>query len=593
MPFTTEAAPILHHRLKFVLLSFAILSSTAASAADDRQVEPHVTVPASTERHGDWLGMLTLPSQAMLRIAVHLRVDHDGIVRGVFDSLDQRIWNVPLDAVAMTPATLEFTVPSNGSRYAGRWEARTRRWVGTWSQGGAQFALTLAANGPPPRPVAATDAWTLPSDTEIGRILDRRIAQRPGEAIVVGVIDARGRRIIARGPAKADTLFEIGSITKTFTGLLLADMAARGKVGLNDPAAKYLPAGWTLPVRGRPITLLDLTTHRSGLPRVPLNMPFSDEANPYADYTPALMRDFLKTWVPDREPGVRYEYSNLGVALLGQLLARRVGTDYETLVRTRITAPLRMADTTVRHAGGDMRRQATPHDEFLRPVTPWGGGVMVAAGGLRSDADDMLTYLGAHIGLVPTPLKPVMDGLRVIRADGDGSDTAMGIGWMVEKTRVGEIVTHGGATGGYLAKVAFDPVRRRGVVVLANAMTQPGVDDIALHLLTGSPVAATPPPPAAPAIRPTIAIPPAMLHRFVGRYRLGSEQVITIFRSKDRLMIQLIGQQAMPIRASAPLEFFGTIVPFDLIFHEMAGKIDAVTLRQDGEDKRARRISVP
>lgn len=93
----------------------------------------------------------------------------------------------------------------------------------------------------------------------------------------MGVIDARGRRIIARGPAQADTLFEIGSITKTFTGLLLADMVARGEVGLNVSAAKYLPAGWTLPVRGRPITLLDLTTHRSGLPRVSLNMPYSDE----------------------------------------------------------------------------------------------------------------------------------------------------------------------------------------------------------------------------------------------------------------------------------------------------------------------------
>lgn len=388
-------------------------------------------------------------------------------------------------------------------------------------------------------------------------------------------------------------MFEIGSITKTFTGLLLADMAARGEVGLNDPAAKYLPVGWTLPVRGRPITLLDLTTHRSGLPRVPLNMPLSDEGNPYADYTPALMRDFLKTWVPDREPGVQYEYSNLGVALLGQILAQRAGTDYETLVRTRITGPLHMTDTTIRTAGGDMRRQATPYDEFLRPVTPWEGGVMVAAGGLRSDADDMLSYLGAHIGFVPTPLKPVMDGMRVVRGDGDGPKAAMGIGWMVATTQVGTIVTHGGATGGYLANAAFDPARRRGVVVLANAMTQPGVDDIAMHLLTGSPLTAAPPLPAPPATRPVIAIPPAGLDRFVGRYRLEPDQVITISRSKDRLMIQLIGQQALPIHASLPLQFFSTIVPFDLIFHEVAGKIDGVTLRQDGKEKVAPRIAAP
>lgn len=568
--------------------------STFVWMAAAQTVSPGLPANAvSAVRVGDWIGELTLPSRATLRVVVHLRIDRGGILRGSFDSLDQRIWNTALDGVTMTATTLDFTVPSSGSRYAGRWNPTTRLWVGVWSQGGVEFPLTLATGGPLPRPVAAADAWTLPSDAEIGDLLARRIAQRPGEAIVVGVIDARGRRIIARGPARADTLFEIGSITKTFTGLLLADMAARGEIGLNDPAAQYLPTGWTLPVRGRPITLLDLTTHRSGLPRVPLNMPYSDEGNPYADYTPALMRDFLKTWVPDREPGAQYEYSNLGVALLGQILARRAGTDYETLVRTRITGPLRMTDTTVRTAGEDMRRQATPHDEFLRPVPPWEGGVMVAAGGLRSDADDMLTYLGAYIGLVPTPLKPVMDGMRVVRGDGDGPKAAMGIGWMVATTQVGTIVAHGGATGGYLANAAFDPVRRRGVVVLANAMTQPGVDDIAMHLLTGSPIVATPPPPAVPPNRPVIAIPPASLDRFVGRYRLEPDQVITVFRSKDRLMIQLIGQQAMPIHASRPFEFFSTIVSFDLIFHEAAGKIDALTLRQDGKEKAAPRIAAP
>ncbi len=459
---------------------------------------------------------------------------------------------------------------------------RTRRWVGIWSQSGVALPLSLAAGGPTPRPSIAAAAWTLPSDAEIGEILDRRIAQRPGAGIVVGVIDQAGRRIVARGAAQADTVFEIGSITKTFTGLLLADMAARGEVALDDPAARYLPKGWSLPVRGRPITLLDLTTHRSGLPRLPSNMPFRDEGNPYADYTPALMRDFLTSWVPDRAPGAQYEYSNLGVALLGQILARRAGTDFETLVRTRITAPLGMTDTDIRGAGGIARRQAVPHDAFLRPVAPWEGGVMAAAGGLRSDAADILTLLAAYLGFVPTRLKPAMDAAR---AEAGRSGTAMGIGWMIDKTPVGTIVTHGGATGGYLASAGFDPVRRRGVVVLANAMTQPGVDDIAAHLLTGSPVAATPPPPTPPAKRPTIAIPPAQLDRFVGRYRLEPDQILTVFRSGNRLMVQLTGQQALPIHPSRPLEFFGTIVPFDLIFHEQAGRVSAVTLRQDGEEK--------
>ncbi len=551
------------------------------------------TAPASVERGGDWLGTLTLPSQATLRIAVHIRVDHNGILHGSFDSLDQRTWNTPLDGVTMTPTALAFTVPSNGSRYAAHWNAAERRWVGVWSQGSAQFPLSLAAGGPAPRPITTADAWTLPSDVEIGEILDTRVAQRPGGAIAVGVIDSHGRRIIARGPAKADTLFEIGSITKVFTGLLLADMAARGEVGLDDPVAKYLPAGWTLPVRGRPITLLDLATHRSGLPRLPLNLPFADEGNPYADYTPALMRDFLKTWQPDREPGATYEYSNLGVALLGQILAQRAGMDYATLVHTRITRPLHMDDTRIRRAGGNTRRQATPHDAFLRPVAPWNDSVMAPAGGLRSDAGDMLDLLSANLGLTPTPLKPAMDAMQVIRAAGDGPDTAMGIAWMVKTTPIGRMVRHGGATGGNLARIAFDPVRRRGVVVLANAMTQPGGDDIALHLLTGSPIIVAPPPAKPPIARPVYTIPPAGLDRFVGRYWLAPDEVITVFRSKDRLMIQLTGQQALPLRASGPLAVFGTIVPFDLVFREAGGTIDAVTLRQDGKEAVAPRITAP
>ncbi len=547
--------------------------------------------PVPTAGAGDWIGTLTLPSRATLRVAVHVRVDDGGVLRGSYDSLDQRIWGMPLDAVAMTATTLDFTVPGNGARYAGRREPGARHWTGVWTQGGTAFPLVLAEGGPPPRPAVAADAWALPSDAAIGEILDHRIAQRPGEAIVVGVIDAQGRRIVARGAARPDTLFEIGSITKVFTGLLLADMAARGEVALDDPAANYLPVGWTLPVRGRPITLLDLATHRSGLPRVPLNLPFADEDNPYADYTPALMRDFLKTWVPEREPGAAYAYSNLGVALLGQILAHRAGTDYATLVRRRITGPLHMTDTDMRRAGGDMRRQAIPHDEFLRPVAPWGGGAMVAAGGLRSDAGDMLAFLAAHLGFTPSLLKPVMDRMRIVRAGTDGPETAIGIGWMITKTRVGDIVQHGGATGGYLASIAFDPVRGRGVVVLANAMTQPGVDDIALHLLTGSAIDATPPPPAPPPVRPVIAMSPAALDRFVGRYRLAPDQVITVFRAKDRLMIQLIGQQALPIYPAGPYDFFAKIVAADLTFRQTAGRIDGVTLRQDGEEKIAPRIT--
>ncbi|MGC1520781.1 MAG: serine hydrolase, partial [Steroidobacteraceae bacterium] len=162
---------------------------------------------------------------------------------------------------------------------------------------------------------------------------------------MVGVIDAKGRRIVAYGslekadkrPLDGDTVFEIGSITKVFTSLLLADMVQRGEVKLDDPIAKYLPASAKVPERnGHSITLVDLATHTSALPRMPANFRPKDPANPYADYTDEQLYAFLSSYELIRDVGAKYEYSNLGFGLLGQGLAHRAGTDYETLVETRI-----------------------------------------------------------------------------------------------------------------------------------------------------------------------------------------------------------------------------------------------------------------
>lgn len=120
---------ILNNRLKFALISVAILASTAASASDDGQAGSRFAAPTPVARDGDWLGTLTLPSQATLRIAVHLQVDRDGIVRGVFDSLDQRIWNVPLDAVAARRRAMIAAIPGAGMRRRGAGSASGRKAV--------------------------------------------------------------------------------------------------------------------------------------------------------------------------------------------------------------------------------------------------------------------------------------------------------------------------------------------------------------------------------------------------------------------------------------------------------------------------------
>jgi D-alanyl-D-alanine-carboxypeptidase/D-alanyl-D-alanine-endopeptidase len=197
----------------------------------------------------------------------------------------------------------------------------------------------------------------LPSDSDIREILVERIDKyKQSVGIVVGVIEPAGRRVVAYGKLAADdpraldgdTVFEIGSITKVFTSLVLADMVEHHEVELADSAATYLPGEVQLPQRdGQAITLQDLATHRSGLPRMPSNVDPVDPSNPYADYPLQRLYAFLSSYRLPRSIDSRFEYSNLGGALLGHVLARRAGVDYETLVESRVTKPLHMTNTRV------------------------------------------------------------------------------------------------------------------------------------------------------------------------------------------------------------------------------------------------------
>src|SRR5271155_2047065 len=221
----------------------------------------------------------------------------------------------------------------------------------------------------------------IPTDSEIRQILvDRIDKDRQSVGIVIGVIEPAGRRVVAYGslekgdkrPLDGDTIFEIGSVTKVFTSLLLADMVQRGEVALTDPVAKYLPPGVKMPERsGRQITLQDLATHTSGLPRLPPNLAPKDPANPYADYTVEPLYQFLSSYQLTRDIGSKYEYSNLGGGLLGHVLARRAGLDYEALVRSRICEPLGMKSTAITLSAGMKARMAVGHDRSLDAVENW------------------------------------------------------------------------------------------------------------------------------------------------------------------------------------------------------------------------------
>jgi CubicO group peptidase (beta-lactamase class C family) len=443
----------------------------------------------------------------------------------------------------------------------------------------------------------------VPSDADIRQILADRIDRdRQSVGIVVGVIeakdakDARSRRVITYGslekgdsrPLNGDTVFEIGSVTKVFTSLILADMVRRGEVALTDPVAKYLPADVKVPERnGRVITLQDLATHTSGLSRLPTNFRPKDPANPYADYTDAQLYQFLSTYVLPRDIGSKYEYSNLGGGLLGHALARRAGMDYEALVRARITGPLQMNSTSVVLSADQQRRLAVGHNDRLAAVPNWDLPTLAGAGALRSTANDLLTFVAANLGATPSPLAPAMSAMLTDRKPTGMPGLDVALAWHIFTRNGDEIIWHNGGTGGYRSFVGYSPRTKVGVVVLSNTSTTAGVDDIGLHVLDAKLPTLQP-----PKQHTEVPVDPKLFDGYVGAYQLAPNFVLTITRDANRLFAQATGQPRFEVFAEGDKEFFFKVVDAQLTFVTNAtGQATAVVLHQNGANVTGQRVN--
>lgn len=303
--------------------------------------------------------------------------------------------------------------------------------------------------------------------------------------MVVGIVDEHGTRIFAsgkmgnpqNGEVDRNTIFEIGSITKTFTVLLLMDMVDRGEMSLDDPVAKYLPESVKLPVHGgKQITLLNLAAQDSGLPFNANNHSGSDWKERYESYSVARMYEFLSEHSLSEDPGTKFQYSNLGVTLLGHVIALKAGRSFESLVKERICQLLHMDSTGIALSSSFQSRLALGHDRSGAAVPSWNLDVMAGAGGLRSSVNDLLKYVSANLGLTQSSLTPLMQKMHVIRhrehaVEGDMQFGSTAMPWYdgdVYQTDGEELLGHAGGTGGYSAFIGFDRKGRRGVVVLLN-----------------------------------------------------------------------------------------------------------------------------
>jgi serine-type D-Ala-D-Ala carboxypeptidase/endopeptidase len=269
------------------------------------------------------------------------------------------------------------------------------------------------------------------------------------------------------GGAEPRTVFQIGSVTKVFTALVLADMAERGEVHLSDPAASYLPG------RAPPgqVTLADLATHTAGLPRLPRGLfpsALLHPADPYARYpTARLVRDARRA-LRAGSPGSPYAYSNFGFGLLGYLLGQAAGTPYETLVTTRICVPLGLPDTSFAVPGP---RRAAQGYRRGRPVPDWRMGALAGAGGLYSTAADLARFLRACLTAAPAALEPAIRATLTPRQPIPGGE--IGLAWHHARRGGRTIAWHNGMTGGFSAMIALDLARGLGVAALANTAGAP------------------------------------------------------------------------------------------------------------------------
>jgi CubicO group peptidase (beta-lactamase class C family) len=334
---------------------------------------------------------------------------------------------------------------------------------------------------------------------ELKRDLDRALADTltngslqpgTGAGLAIGVFKRGERQILTYGAARPDSIFEIGSITKTFTGLLLARMVSEGRTRLDEPVRELLPRGLVGPATGDEMTLADLATHHSGLPMMPDNFVPADPANPYADYRVSRLYDFVRRRGTVKPEDTLYRYSNVGVGLLGQALAERARTGYPRLLRDQIAAPLGLNDTTVTLSAEQRLRFLQGYDDRHKPVHEWDFDALAGAGGIRSTAPDMLRYLEAN--LHPERHAELTGALRTTqRVRGDAAaGTVIGLAWTYHPET--GAYRHGGTTGGFTSHAFFVPRCDCAAVVLmnsgANLVFNP--DLVAEHIrqrLTGEP----------------------------------------------------------------------------------------------------------
>lgn len=442
-----------------------------------------------------------------------------------------------------------------------------------------------------------------PVEDPIVTILRQRVdAYRQTVGISVGVIQGTGRTVYSYGTLNRATIrktsgmtvFEIGPLSSIYTSALLSLMVKAGEVSLSDPVQKFLPDSVQVATYNEePIRLEHLATHRSGLPRLPNNMISADPNNPLDGYSVGMLYHFLSTWTPSREIGSSYEYSEVGMGLLGHVLALQAGKPFDVLVDEYLSAPLRMANTGTVPTISMQSHMATGHDRTRRPVAAWSDTVLAGGNGMRSNILDMMAFISANMGIIYVmPEYTDEDSIQFQAAFEDmirplypagrpGVGTALG--WRARKGDK-DRYTHwiSGRTGGFYAFAGFNKRARKGVIVLSNSSAP--IDDIGFHILTpGYPLA---PPP-----KITADVDPQTFQDYIGTYEFSPGLKVDIMSDNGKLYGRPPGQTRSQLFPESNRHFFLQQENAQITFvKDAAGNVTHLVFLKNGQKHEAMKV---
>ena len=429
-------------------------------------------------------------------------------------------------------------------------------------------------------------------ESKIDELVQPYLDQKLAVGFTIGIIKSGETAVFGYGQySQSDkrvpdgsTIFEIGSVSKVFTGMLLADAVVQKQVTLDQRAQEILGDRVTINVvDNQPILLRHLSLHLSGLPRMPFGFTPTDSEDPYKDYSPELLFQSLRKGKSLVTPGKKQAYSNFAVGLLGQLLSIKNDCSYGELLKRRITDPLGLADTVIDLSDDQKKRFIQGHMESGDKAGPWDLNALAGAGGIRSSTNDMLKFVGANLN------PPNVDAGKMIelaweeqQPPKDGN-FAMGLGWFIAKD--GETRWHNGQTGGYHSIIYANRKIDAGVVMLVNTAegeSDPLAESI-MRLLSGSDEEPR-------KFEEGLVVKPEVQQRLAGEYEFVPGLNLSVKSQQGKLFVKLTGQDWLRVYPKSDTEWFLKVVKASVIFDlDDEGPAASVRLLQNGGDQKAMR----